>query len=97
MSRDSAQSIIGTCKVDLFDVPRIARDSGRAGSLAIPLIKALRETVALFNPVVYLISGFRWSFFGVSEVGIVVSLTFSTALVFASPLVPLFRTPSEWR
>jgi 3-carboxy-cis,cis-muconate cycloisomerase len=50
ISKESAQSIIGTCKVELFDVPRIARDSGRAGSLAIPLIKALKETVALFNP-----------------------------------------------
>lgn len=50
MTLQEAQSIVGTCKVELFDVPRIARDSGRAGSLAIPLIKALKETVALFNP-----------------------------------------------
>ncbi len=48
--REAAQSIIGTCKVELFDVPRVARDSGRAGSLAIPLIRALKETVAMFNP-----------------------------------------------
>jgi 3-carboxy-cis,cis-muconate cycloisomerase len=46
----AAQSIIGTCKVDLFDVARIVRDSGRAGSIAIPLVKSLKETVALFNP-----------------------------------------------
>jgi 3-carboxy-cis,cis-muconate cycloisomerase len=45
-----AQSIIGTCKVELFDVARIVRDSARAGSLAIPLVKSLRETVGLFNP-----------------------------------------------
>ena len=32
----AAQSIVGTCKVDLFDAPKIVRDSGRAGSLAIP-------------------------------------------------------------
>lgn len=46
----AAQSIVGTCKVDLFDAPRIVRDSGRAGSLAIPLVKSLKETVGLFNP-----------------------------------------------
>lgn len=46
----AAQSIVGTCKVDLFDAPKIVRDSGRAGSLAIPLVKILKETVGLFNP-----------------------------------------------
>lgn len=45
-----AHSIIGTCKVDLFDTQKIVRDSARAGSLAIPMVKALKETVALFNP-----------------------------------------------
>ena len=32
------------------------------------------RTVALFNPVVYLISGFRWSFYGQADVPIVISL-----------------------
>ncbi|SEN59100.1 ABC-2 type transport system permease protein [Roseovarius tolerans] len=32
------------------------------------------QTVTLFNPVVYLISGFRWSFFGVADVGVGLSL-----------------------
>ena len=32
------------------------------------------QTVTLFNPVVYLISGFRWSFFGRSEIDVGVSL-----------------------
>jgi len=45
----SAQSIIGTCKVELFDVAKIARDSARAGNVAIPLVKILKETVSLFN------------------------------------------------
>ena len=30
--------------------------------------------VTLFNPVVYLISGFRWSFFGIADVGVTLSL-----------------------
>ncbi|WP_309678671.1 3-carboxy-cis,cis-muconate cycloisomerase [Polaromonas sp.] len=46
----AAQSIIGTCKVELFDVAKIVRESGRAGSIAIPLVKSLKETVGLFNP-----------------------------------------------
>ena len=32
------------------------------------------RTVALFNPVVYLISGFRWSFYGQADVPIAISL-----------------------
>ena len=45
----AAQSIIGSCKVELFDVARIVRESGRAGSVAIPLIKSLKEAVGVFN------------------------------------------------
>ncbi len=46
----AATSIIGTCKVELFDVARIVRESASAGSLAIPLVRSLKETVGLFNP-----------------------------------------------
>lgn len=45
----AAQSIIGTCKIDLFDVTRIVRDSARSGSIATPLVNSLKETVGLFN------------------------------------------------
>jgi ABC-2 type transport system permease protein len=31
------------------------------------------QKITLFNPVVYLISGFRWSFYGISDVNVVVS------------------------
>lgn len=47
---DAAQSIMGTCKVELFDVPKLVRESARTRSLATPLVDSLRETVALFNP-----------------------------------------------
>jgi ABC-2 type transport system permease protein len=33
------------------------------------------QTAILFNPVVYLISGFRWSFYGIADVNVSVSLT----------------------
>ena len=38
------------------------------------------QTVTLFNPIVYLISGFRWSFFGIADVGVGTSLAMT--LVF---------------
>jgi ABC-2 type transport system permease protein len=47
---------------------------------SISMLPPFWQKVALFNPVVYLISGFRWSFYGISDVNIVVS--FSMVLVF---------------
>jgi ABC-2 type transport system permease protein len=41
---------------------------------SIDMLPPAWRTVSLFNPVVYLISGFRWSFYGTSEVGVGVSL-----------------------
>ncbi|HRH86872.1 MAG TPA: ABC transporter permease [Rubrivivax sp.] len=37
---------------------------------SIHMLAAPWQQVALFNPVVYLVSGFRWSFFGVADVGV---------------------------
>ena len=42
------------------------------------------RTVSLFNPVVYLVSGFRWSFYGVGDVGVAVSLAFVVAFMVLS-------------
>ncbi|MDG5488354.1 ABC transporter permease [Sphingomonas sp. BGYR3] len=39
------------------------------------------RTVSLFNPVVYLVSGFRWSFFGQGDVPIAASLGFTAAFL----------------
>jgi ABC-2 type transport system permease protein len=41
---------------------------------SISVLPPVWQTVTLFNPVVYLISGFRWSFYEVADVGVVVSL-----------------------
>lgn len=41
---------------------------------SIDMLPPAWRTVALFNPVVYLISGFRWSFFGTSDVNVWISL-----------------------
>jgi ABC-2 type transport system permease protein len=47
---------------------------------SISMLPPLWQKVALLNPVVYLISGFRWSFYGISDVNIVVS--FGMIVVF---------------
>jgi ABC-2 type transport system permease protein len=40
---------------------------------SISMLPPVWQKIALFNPVVYLISGMRWSFYGISDVNIVVS------------------------
>jgi ABC-2 type transport system permease protein len=42
---------------------------------SISMLPPFWQTVTLFNPVVYLVSGFRWSFFEVSDVSVWTSLT----------------------
>ncbi|HEX8232207.1 MAG TPA: ABC transporter permease [Caulobacteraceae bacterium] len=41
---------------------------------SIDMLPPAWRAVTLFNPVVYLVSGFRWSFYGVSDVGVGISL-----------------------
>ncbi len=50
---------------------------------SIEMLPPFWQTVSLFNPVVYLISGFRWSFFETSDVGIGVSIAMVTIFLFA--------------
>jgi ABC-2 type transport system permease protein len=60
-------------------------------------VDALAEpwrTVTLFNPVVYLISGFRWTFFGVADVPVMASVGVMVAIIAASlvAIVWVFKT-----
>ena len=41
---------------------------------SISMLPPLWQKITLFNPVVYLISGFRWSFYGVADVNVVVCI-----------------------
>ena len=41
---------------------------------SIEMLPPFWQTVSLFNPVVYLISGFRWSFYGIADVSVGLSL-----------------------
>ena len=61
---------------------------------SINMLPPLWQSITLFNPVVYLISGFRWSFYGVADVNVGVSvaaiLGFLVLCMFAVWLI--FRT-----
>src|SRR5262245_39613406 len=50
---------------------------------SISVLPPIWQTMTLFNPVVYLISGFRWAFFEVADVGVAVSLGMTAAFLLA--------------
>ena len=55
------------------------------------------QTISLFNPVVYLISGFRWSFFEVSDVSVGLSLSMVLLFLAACLLVVWWMFRSGYR
>jgi ABC-2 type transport system permease protein len=50
---------------------------------SIDMLPPAWRRVALFNPVVYLISGFRWSFYGIADVSVGVSLGLTLVFLLA--------------
>ena len=61
---------------------------------SIDILPPFWRTVSLFNPMVYLISGFRWSFHGTSDVSIGISLVMTLAFlaIFLAAVAWIFRT-----
>lgn len=53
---------------------------------SIDMLPPVWQTVSMFNPVVYLVSGFRWSFFEVSDVNVWVSLAMISVFLLLSLL-----------
>ena len=64
---------------------------------SIEMLPPFWRTASLFNPVVYLISGFRWSFYGRGDVSVAVSLGFTIVFIVAcfAALAWIFRV--GWR
>jgi ABC-2 type transport system permease protein len=64
---------------------------------SISMLPPVWRKITLFNPVVYLVSGFRWSFYGASDVGVGISLSMTLAfmLVCLVTIWVIFRT--GWR
>jgi ABC-2 type transport system permease protein len=61
---------------------------------SIDMLPPFWQTVSLFNPVVYLVSGFRWSFYGVADVGVGVSLAMTLLFLVVSMAIVawIFKT-----
>ena len=61
---------------------------------SISMLPEVWRKITLFNPVVYLVSGFRWSFYGISDVGVGWSLlaTFAFVLICLVAIWAIFRT-----
>jgi ABC-2 type transport system permease protein len=64
---------------------------------SIDMLPPFWQTVTLFNPVVYLISGFRWSFYEIADVNVAVSLGMTALFltVFLAIVAWIFRTGSR--
>ena len=61
---------------------------------SIHMLPPLWQQVTLFNPVVYLVSAFRWSFYGVADVGVGISLAMTAVfmLLCLGAIAWIFRT-----
>lgn len=61
---------------------------------SISMLPEIWQKITLFNPVVYLVSGFRWSFYGISDVDVGLSLaaTFGFMLLCLIGVWAIFRT-----
>ena len=61
---------------------------------SISMLPPLWQKITLFNPVVYLISGFRWSFYGIADVSVALSLGMTVVFMLACLLLVswIFRT-----
>ena len=55
------------------------------------------DTVALVNPIVYLVSGLRWTFYGSADVSIWVSLGLTLAFLFTCTAVIAYIFRTGWR
>jgi ABC-2 type transport system permease protein len=66
---------------------------------SISMLPPFWQTVTLFNPVVYLISGFRWSFYGNADVSVALSLSMTCVflLVCLIAIRRIFRTGYKLR
>ena len=61
---------------------------------SIDILPPIWQTISLFNPALYLISGFRWSFYDISDVSVIVSLSMTLMFLFVCLLLVswIFKT-----
>ena len=83
--------------VPLMVIPPLAFLGGTFYS--IDMLPPFWQAVTLFNPVVYLISGFRWSFYGIADVNVAISfgMTLFFLLLCIGIVIWIFRTGYKLR
>ena len=61
---------------------------------SISMLPPIWQTITLSNPVVYLVSGFRWSFYDVADVGVGISLAMTVVFlaIFLAIVAWIFKT-----
>jgi ABC-2 type transport system permease protein len=64
---------------------------------SIDMLPPAWRTITLFNPVVYLISGFRWSFYGKGDVDVRISFTIIVAILVACLALAAWMIRRGWR
>ena len=61
------------------------------------MLPPIWQTISMFNPVVYLISGFRWAFFGLADVPILFSLVAISGFTAACIAIVAWIFATGWR
>ena len=64
---------------------------------SIDMLPPFWQAVSLFNPVVYLVSGFRWSFYGVADVNVGVSVAVILAFLAACLVAVWWIFKTGWK
>jgi ABC-2 type transport system permease protein len=64
---------------------------------SISMLPPIWQKIALFNPVVYLVSGFRWSFYGISDVNVGASLAATAGFLVVCLAAVWWIFKTGWR
>jgi ABC-2 type transport system permease protein len=64
---------------------------------SISMLPPAWQTVALFNPVMYLISGFRWSFYGHAEISVAISVSAISGFLVLCLIAVWWIFKSGWK
>ena len=64
---------------------------------SISMLPPVWQTITLFNPIVYLVSGFRWSFYEIADVRVGISLGMTLAFMLACLATTWWMLTTGWR
>jgi ABC-2 type transport system permease protein len=64
---------------------------------SISMLPPVWQTVTLFNPIVYLVSGFRWSFYEIADVRVGISLGMTLVFMLVCLITTWWMLTTGWR